>query len=83
MGRSGCIRPLASNARQGRNTASDEFHRLCLSQFHGLASAWAELLLLARIIRVVEKPESVHARARAQPLDKVFGKGRDFAFLGS
>ena len=75
------IHPLASNARQGRNTASDELHRLCLSQFHGLASAWAELLLLARIIRMVENSDLAHARARVRyPLDRVLRKCGDSAF---
>src|SRR5258707_13579302 len=83
MGRSGSIWPLASKARQGRNSPSDEFHRLCFSQFHGLASAWAELLLLARIIRMVEKPEFAHARARVRyPLDKVLWKSGNSDFRG-
>jgi hypothetical protein len=81
MGRSGCIRPLASNAKQGRNTASDEFRRLYFSQLHGLANAWAELLLLARIIRMVEKQEFAHARARVRyPLDKVLRESGNSAF---
>ena len=81
MGRSACICPFALNAGQCRKTSSADLQHVCQSQFHGLVSAYAELPLLARIIRMVEKPDFAHARARVRnPLDKVLGKGGDFAF---
>ena len=63
--------------------ARDELRCICSYQFHGLASACSELLLIARIIRVVEKPELAHARARVRyPLDEVLGEGGDSDFSG-
>jgi len=83
MGRSACICPLASNAGQCRKTGKANLQHVCQSQFHDLASAYAELPLLVRIIRMVEKWDFAHARARVRnPLDKVLGKGGDFAFWG-
>src|SRR5258705_12311854 len=38
---------------------------VCQSQFHGVASACAELFLHARIVRVVEKSDFPHTRAWA------------------
>ena len=83
MGRSACICPLASNAGQCRKAGKANLQHVCQSQFHGLASAYAELLSHARSIGVVEKPDFAHARARVRyPLDRVLRKGGDFAFRG-
>jgi len=81
MGRSACICPLASNAGQCRKTGKANLQHVCPSQFHGLASACAVELSHSRSIRVVEKPDFAHARARVRnPLDKVLGTGGYFAF---
>jgi len=83
MGRSTCIRPLASNTERFRKRETANLQHVCQSQFQGLASACAVLLSHARSIWVVEKPDFAHARARVRyPLDKVLGIGGDFAFRG-
>jgi hypothetical protein len=83
MGRSACICPLALNAGQCRKTSSTNLLYLCQSRFHGLASACAELPLHARIVRLVEKPDFPHARARVgNPLTGFWGKG-GILILGS
>jgi hypothetical protein len=63
---------LASKANQSQKTACYvELHRLCYRQVHGFAPTLAGLVRVAfncanmrRIIRLVEKPDLAHARAR-------------------
>jgi hypothetical protein len=65
----------ASKAEQSRKYASDELQRVCCFQFHGFASAYAGLLPLARIMRVVKEPDLPHARARVRNhLTRFYGK---------
>src|SRR6266852_897737 len=68
---------------QCRKTGKANLRLVCQSQFHGLASACAVLLSHVWSVRVVEKSDFAHARARVRnPLDKVLRKCIDSAFFG-
>jgi len=79
MGRSGCIRPLASKARQGRNTPSDEFHVFVFPSFTALPPLGQNCFCLRGLYD--GRKTGISARAR-YPLDKVLRKNGNSAFRG-